>query len=194
MAAGWAKGAGAYADVNGLNLYYETHGDGRPLILLHGGLASGEMFGPILPALTTNHQVIAPDLQGHGRTADIDRPIDIRLMADDIAALIDQLGLEKPDLVGYSLGGGVAFFTASKYPEKVRKLVTASIYFRADALDPALRAMQGQVNAAAAEAMKDTPMYQTYQRLAPRPEDFGRPSPIQPPSRRPPSSSLKIST
>ena len=101
------------------------HGSGRPLILLHGGLFSSEMFGPTLPALAANHQVIAVDLQGHGRTADIDRPIDIRLMADDIAALIDHLGLDKPDVVGYSLGGGVAFFTAVKYPEKVGKLVIA---------------------------------------------------------------------
>jgi pimeloyl-ACP methyl ester carboxylesterase len=95
------KGAGAYAEVNGMNLYYESHGTGRPLILLHGGLGSGEMFGPILPALSQHHQVIVVDLQGHGRTADIDRPIDIRLMADDIAALIDHLELEEPDLVGY---------------------------------------------------------------------------------------------
>src|SRR5215203_5303647 len=90
----------SYAEVNGINLYYETHGTGRPLILLHGGLMSGEMFGPTLPALAEHHQVILVDLQGHGRTADIDRPIDIRLMADDIAALIDHLGLEQPDIVG----------------------------------------------------------------------------------------------
>jgi pimeloyl-ACP methyl ester carboxylesterase len=96
-----ATGDGEHADVNGLNLYYETHGAGRPMILLHGGLGSGEMFGPILPALAERHQVIAVDLQGHGRTGDIDRPIDVRIMADDIAALIDHLGLEKPDLVGY---------------------------------------------------------------------------------------------
>ena len=84
-------GAGAYAEVNGISLYYETHGAGRPLVLLHGGLGSGEMFGPILPALSERHLVITPDLQGHGRTADIDRPLDVRLMADDIAALIDHL-------------------------------------------------------------------------------------------------------
>src|SRR5207344_3583840 len=111
-------------------MYFETHGSGRPLILLHGGLGSGEMFGPILPALAERHQVIAVDLQGHGRTADIDRPIDIRLMADDIAALIDHLGLERPDVVGYSLGGGVAFFTASRHPAKVRKLVMTSAHIR----------------------------------------------------------------
>jgi pimeloyl-ACP methyl ester carboxylesterase len=173
----WAsetKGAGAYADVNGLNMYYETHGagSGRPMILLHGGLGSGEMFGPILPALTEHHQVIAPDLQGHGRTADIDRPIDDRLMADDIAALIDHLGIEKPDVVGYSLGGGVAFHTAVKYPEKIGRLVVASIYFRSDDAHEELKVQQAQVNASAAEFLKETPMWELYQRVAPRPEDF----------------------
>ncbi len=177
MSTSWTtetKGTGDYADVNGINLYYETLGTGRPMILLHGGLGSGEMFGPILPMLAERHQVIAVDLQGHGRTADIDRPIDIRLMADDIAALIDHLGLEKPDLVGYSLGGGTALFTAVKYPDKVGKLVMASVYIRPDAIDPAIRAQQGQVSAAAVEFMKDTPMYELYQRVAPRPEDFPR--------------------
>jgi pimeloyl-ACP methyl ester carboxylesterase len=169
-----AKGIGEYAEVNGINLYYETHGAGRPMILLHGGLMSGEMFGPVLPALAEHHQVIAVDLQGHGRTADIDRPIDIRLMADDIAALIAHLGLEKPDIVGYSLGGGVAFFTAVKYPEKVGKLVSASANIRRDAIPAEMLAQQAQVNSAAAEFMKDTPMYELYQRVAPHPDDFGR--------------------
>ncbi len=169
-----ASGTGQYAQVNGIDLYYETHGAGRPLILLHGGLGSGEMFGPFLPALAEHHQVITPDLQGHGRTADIDRPIDVRLMADDIAALIEHLGLEKPDLVGYSLGGGVALLTAAKYPAMVGRLVVASANIRSDAIYPEMRAQQGQVNAAAADFMKDTPMYQLYQRVAPRPEDFPR--------------------
>jgi pimeloyl-ACP methyl ester carboxylesterase len=169
-----AKGTGRYAKINGLDMYYETHGAGRPLILLHGGLGSGEMFGPVIPALAERHEVIAPDLQGHGRTADIDRPIDLRLMADDIAALIDHLGLDKPDLVGYSLGGGVALQTAVRHPAKVGRLVAASTYLWPDAVDPALRVQQGQVSAAAAEFMKDTPMYQLYQRVAPRPADFPR--------------------
>jgi pimeloyl-ACP methyl ester carboxylesterase len=167
-------GTGAYAAINGINLYYEIHGRGRPLILLHGGLGSGEMFGPTLPTLAEKHQVILPDLQGHGRTADIDRPIDPRLMADDIAALIDDLGLEKPDIVGYSLGGGVAFFTASKYPDKVGKLVMAAANVRRDAIPVEMLAQQGQVNAASAEFLKDTPMYELYNRVAPRPEDFPR--------------------
>jgi pimeloyl-ACP methyl ester carboxylesterase len=167
-------GTGEYADVNGLHLYYETHGSGRPLILLHGGLASGETFGPTLPTIAKDHQVIVPDLQGHGRTADIDRPIDIKLMADDIAALIDHLGLDKPDLVGYSLGGGVAFFTAVKYPDKVRKLVMAAAHIRRDAIPVEMLAQQAQVSAATVPFLKDTPMYELYERVAPRPEDFGR--------------------
>ena len=168
------KATGKYAKVNGINLYYETHGSGRPLILLHGGLMSSETFGPVLPQLSERHQVIAPDLQGHGRTADIDRPLDVRLMADDIAALIDHLELDKPDVVGYSLGGGVALQTAVKYPTKVRRLVMISANLRPDAIYPEMRAQQGQVGAAAADFMKETPMYQLYQRVAPRPEDFPR--------------------
>jgi pimeloyl-ACP methyl ester carboxylesterase len=168
------KATGRYAEVNGIELYYETHGAGRPVILLHGGLGSGEMFGPILPVLAERHLVVTVDLQGHGRTADIDRPIDIRLMAGDIAALIDHLGLDKPDVVGYSLGGGVALQTAVQYPAKVRRLVVASANIRSDAIYPEMRAQQSQVNAAAADFMKDTPMYQLYQRVAPHPEDFPR--------------------
>ena len=167
-------GNGQHADVNGINLYYETRGAGRPMVLLHGGLGSGEMFGPILPQLAERHQVIAVDLQGHGRTADIDRPLDVRLMADDVAALIDHLGLEKADVVGYSLGGGVALQTAVKHPNKVRRLVAVSANTRPDAIYAEMRAKQGQVSAAAVDFMKDTPMYQLYQRTAPRPQDFPR--------------------
>jgi pimeloyl-ACP methyl ester carboxylesterase len=167
-------GIGNYAEINGLHLYYETHGAGRPLVLLHGGLGSGEMFGPVLPVLSERRQVIAPDLQGHGRTADIDRPLDVRLMADDIAALIRHLGLEKPDLAGFSLGGGVALHTGAKYPDLVGRLAVVSANIRRDATYPGILAQQGQVNASAATFMKDTPMYQLYQRVAPRPGDFPR--------------------
>ncbi|MEV4623883.1 alpha/beta hydrolase [Asanoa sp. NPDC049573] len=144
------------------------------MILLHGGLGSGEMFGPVLPLLAASHQVIAVDLQGHGRTADVDRPLRLELMAADIAALIDHLGLSRPDLVGYSLGGGVAMHTAALFPDKVGKLVMASAWLRTESVYPEMRAQQGQVSAAAAEFMVDTPMYQLYQKVAPRPEDFGR--------------------
>ena len=169
-----ARGTGAYANVNGINLYYETHGSGRPLVLLHGGLGSGEMFGPALERLAEGHRVIAVDLQGHGRTADVDRPLSVVTMGDDIAALIEHLGLGQVDLVGYSLGGGVAFQCAANHPELVRRLVMVSTNIRRSAIYPDMLAQQGQVSAAAVDVMRDTPMYQLYQRIAPRPEDFGR--------------------
>jgi pimeloyl-ACP methyl ester carboxylesterase len=165
---------GQHADVNGLHMYYEIHGTGRPLIALHGGLGSGEMFGPIMPTLSERHRVILPDLQGHGRTADIDRPIDTRLMADDIVGLIEHLGLERPDLFGYSLGGGTAFWTAVKYPERIGRLIIVATNLRRDAIYADMLVQQGQVGAASVEFLKDTPMYQLYQRVAERPEDFGR--------------------
>jgi pimeloyl-ACP methyl ester carboxylesterase len=171
-----AKGAGHYADVNGLHMYYEVHADagntGRPLVLLHGGLGSGEMFGPLVPGLAAGRVLYLPDLQGHGRTADIDRPITVEAMADDIAALINHLGLKRPDVMGYSLGGGVAMLTAIRHPEVVGRLVTVSVHIRRNAMFPEMFEQQAQVGPAAAEFMKETPMYQLYQRVAPRPEDF----------------------
>jgi pimeloyl-ACP methyl ester carboxylesterase len=183
-----SRGKGAYADVNGLHLYYERFepaggpepaGDAGaatklPLVLLHGGLGAGEMLAPMIPALTQGRQVITADLQGHGRTADIDRPIDIKLMADDIAGLIRCLRLEQVDVLGYSLGGGVALFLAATHPELVRKAIVVSANVRRDAIPAEMLAQQEQVSGAAVEFMKDTPMYQLYQRVAPRPEDFGR--------------------
>jgi pimeloyl-ACP methyl ester carboxylesterase len=169
-----AKPAGQYARVNGINLYYEIHGAGRPLVLLHGGLGAGSMFGPNLPALARNHQVILVDLQGHGRTADIDRPLSVELMADDIAALIKHLGLGRADVMGYSLGGGVALQTAIHHPEVVNKLVVVSTLIRRNAFYADILVQQGQVNASMAEAMKQTPMYQLYSSIAPRPQDWPR--------------------
>src|SRR5436853_4390 len=165
---------GKYAEVNGIKLYYGIHGTGHPLVLLHGGLGATPMFGPNLPALAKGRQVIAADLQGHGRTADIDRPISTELMAGDIAALIKYLKLDKPDVMGYSLGGGVAFFTALRYPELVGKLVIVSTNFRRSAFYPEILEQQGQVGPDAAEMMKQTPMYQLYASIAPRPEDWPR--------------------
>jgi pimeloyl-ACP methyl ester carboxylesterase len=173
-ATGAAHGAGRYAEVNGIRLYYEVRGSGRPLILLHGGLGAIEMFGPNLDALARGRQVIAVDLQGHGRTADIDRPLSIELMAGDIAALIEHLGLGRADVMGYSLGGGVAFQLALQHPELVNKLVLVSTPIRRNAFYPDILAQQGNVGAAAAEALKQTPMYQMYSALAPRPEDWPR--------------------
>ena len=163
-----------YADVNGINLYFETHGTGRPLVLLHGGLGSGEMFTAILPLFAEKRRVILVDLQGHGRTADVDRPLDARLMADDVAALIDHLDLDEADVVGYSLGGKVALQVAIRHPARVRRLVAASVPVRRSASYPEILAQQEQMGAAAAEFLKGTPMYELYQRVAPRPEDFPR--------------------
>jgi pimeloyl-ACP methyl ester carboxylesterase len=171
------RGTGEYADVNGIRLYYETHGPSeatRTLVLLHGGLGSGEMFAPVLPALSEGRKVILPDLQGHGRTADIDRPIDVQVMAEDIAALIEHLGLERPDVLGYSLGGGVAFFLAARHPELVGKAIILSAPIRRDAIYADMLAQQAQVNASAVPFMQNTPMWELYNRVAPEPEHFGR--------------------
>ena len=166
--------SGRYADVNGIKLYYEIHGTGRPLVLLHGGLGAGSMFGDNLVALAKNHRVILPDLQGHGRTADIDRPMTLEAMADDIAALLAHLKIPQADVMGYSLGGGVALQVAVRHPELVRKLVLVSTVLRSDAYYPDLRAMQKGVSGAAADQMKGTPMYQLYMAVAPRKQDFPR--------------------
>jgi pimeloyl-ACP methyl ester carboxylesterase len=166
------KGKGNYAEVNGLNLYYEIHGSGEPLILLHGGLGSIGMLGENLSVLARTRQVIGVDLQAHGRTADIDRPLEFELLANDIAGLIDHLGLKQSDVMGYSLGGLVALNVAIHHRERVRKLITVSVPFKRSGWYPeVLEGMKG-VNAAAAETMKPSPIYQLYSQIAPRPGDF----------------------
>jgi len=161
-----------YALVNGLNLYYESHGTGEPLILLHGGLGATEMFGEVLPLLSKTRRVIAVDLQAHGRTADIDRPMTFEAMADDIAALMKHLEIERADVMGYSLGGVVALRIAVRHPDMVRKLVLVSIAFRLDGWYPEIVSGMAHVGAGSAEAMKQTPMYQLYARIAPKPADW----------------------
>ncbi len=163
---------GSYASVNGLSLYYEIRGAGQPLILLHGGVGSIEMFGEVLPLLAQDRQVIAVDLQAHGRTADIDRPLSFELMADDIAVLIRQLGFESADLMGYSLGGGVALQTAIRFPQLVHKLVLVSTPCGSTGWYPEVRAGMQQMGAGAAEPMKQTPMYPVYASVAPRLQDW----------------------
>ena len=161
-----------YAPVNGLKLYYEIHGTGEPLILLHGGVGATDMFAEILPALSKARRVIAVDLQAHGRTADIDRPLSLEAMADDIAALIKHLEVRRADVMGYSMGGGVALRTAIQHPDVVRKLVLVSTAFKKDGWYPEIRAGMAQMGPGAAEPMKQTPMYQLYARVAPRPADW----------------------
>jgi pimeloyl-ACP methyl ester carboxylesterase len=161
-----------YAPVNGLKLYYEVHGAGEPLVLLHGGLGASGMFVGILPALSAKRRVIAVDLQSHGRTADIDRPMTFEAMAADIAGLLKHLGIAKADVMGYSLGGGVAAHMAFAYPQAVGKLVITSTAFRKDGWYPEINAGMLQIGPAAAEPMKQTPMYQMYRSIAPRPQDW----------------------
>jgi pimeloyl-ACP methyl ester carboxylesterase len=162
----------SYADVNGLSLYYEEHGAGEPLVLLHGGFGAAEVMQPIIPALAAGRRVIAVDLQGHGHTGDIDRPLRPEHMADDIAALIAHLGLERADVMGYSLGGTVALRTAIQHPERVRRLVVVSVAFRRDGSHPEVLEAMDQMGPAAAEPIGQSPLGQLYARTAPRPEDW----------------------
>ena len=126
----------SHANVNGLSMYYEEHSFGAPLVLLHGGFGAGELFAPIVPALAAGRRVVTVDLQGHGHTADVDRPLRPELMADDVAELIAHLGLEHADVMGYSLGALVALCTAIQHPGRVRRLITVSVPFRRDGSHP----------------------------------------------------------
>src|SRR3989337_1977578 len=110
-----------YAPVNDLNMYYEVHGEGPPLVLLHGAYLTAETMGPLATGLARIRQVIVPELQAHGRTADVDRPLTYEQMADDVADLIRELGLERPDVVGYSMGGAAARQLATPHPAAVRR-------------------------------------------------------------------------
>jgi pimeloyl-ACP methyl ester carboxylesterase len=160
---------GNYAEVNGLNMYYEIHGTGQPLVLLHGAYMTIDAMGEVVPALAETRQVIAVELQGHGRTADIDRPLAYELMADDIAALLRHLVIEKADVFGYSMGGGVAFQVAIRHPEVVRKLVVASASYTSDGMHPELLEM---IPTLAPEAFAGSPIEEAYLRIAPNPDDF----------------------
>ena len=161
-----------YAKINQLDLYYEEHGEGEPLVLLHGGIHAGEMFAAILPQLSDGRRVITVDLQGHGHTADIDRPLSAELTADDIAALIEHLGLEQADVMGYSLGGGVALRTAIQHPHRVRRLVVVSVPFSRAGNFPEVIATMDAFGPEAADMIKQSPLYELYERSAPRPEHW----------------------
>jgi pimeloyl-ACP methyl ester carboxylesterase len=163
-----------YVQANGVRYYYEVHGQGEPLLLLHGGLGSIGMFGPVLPQLARGRQVIAVDLHGHGRTALGDRAISLVDMGSDMATVLRELGHEQVDVLGYSMGGGVAFQLAAQHPRLVRRLALVSAGISRDGFYPEMLPMQAQVGAAMAEMMKDTPMYQSYVAVAPHPEDFPR--------------------
>jgi pimeloyl-ACP methyl ester carboxylesterase len=159
-----------YAPVNGLQMYYEVHGAGEPLILLHGAYMSiDSAFGRLIPALAAGRQVIAVELQAHGRTADIDRPLRYELMADDVAALIRHLRLGPADLFGYSMGGGVALQVAIRHGELVRRLVVASAIYNSEGFYPEAHAM---IETITPEMFAGSPTEAEYLRLAPNAADW----------------------
>jgi pimeloyl-ACP methyl ester carboxylesterase len=161
-----------HVTANGVAYYYEVHGEGEPLLLLHGGLGTLDMFEPVLPMLAEGRQVIAVDLHGHGRTVLGDRDISLVDIGDDLAALLAALGYQQVDVLGYSFGGGAGLRLAVQHPAAVRRLAIVSAGFAQDGYYPEMLPMQAAVGAAMAEAMKETPMYRSYAAVAPRPEDF----------------------
>jgi pimeloyl-ACP methyl ester carboxylesterase len=161
---------GNYASVNGLNMYYEIHGTGKPLVLLHGAFSAiGTSFGELLPGLAKTRQVIAFEMQAHGRTADIDRPLTLEQMADDTAAALQQLGIKNADFFGYSMGAGIALQIAIRHPALVRKLVLASVTYNFDGLHPGLMEGMGSMTH---EVLVGSPWHEEYMRIAPHPEEF----------------------
>jgi pimeloyl-ACP methyl ester carboxylesterase len=154
-----------YAPINGLDIYFEIHGAGDPLILLHGGIAASEVFGENLTLLATTRKVVVVHLQGHGNTKDIDRPFRFEFMADDVAALIQHLGFEHADVLGYSMGAGVALQVAIRHSELVRKLVLVSIAYRPDGYYPEVRAAFEEMASLApviAEDVAKSPLAELY--------------------------------
>src|SRR5262249_27726517 len=145
---------------------------GEPLLLLHGGLGSIEMFEPALPTFAATREVIAVDLQGHGRTPLGNRKISLVDQGDDMAALLTKLGYKEVDALGYSLGGGVAFRFAAQHPDMVRRLVLVSTGYAQDGFYPEMLPMQAALGAAMAEQMKNTPIYKSYAAVAPNPAEW----------------------
>ena len=162
-------------NAHGIDYYYEIHRSGEPLLLLHGGLGSMDMFrSSLLPALAKTRQVIAVDLQGHGRTTLGDRPIDLVDIGNDLAQVLDKLGFKEVDVAGYSFGGGAALRLAIQHPTVVRRLAIISAPYAQTGFFPEMLPQQAAVGAAMAEQMKETPMYKSYVAVAPNPKDFPR--------------------
>ena len=158
-----------YAPVNELQMYYEVHGEGPPLVLLHGAYMSAEAMRPLAEGLAGNRQVIVPEAQAHARTADVDRPLTYEQMGDDVAALLRELGHEQADVVGYSMGGAAALRLAIQHPELVRRLVVISAGYRYDGMPAEAIAMFPSITP---EMFAGSPMEADYQRLAPDPAHF----------------------
>jgi pimeloyl-ACP methyl ester carboxylesterase len=159
-----------YAPVNGLKMYYEIHGKGQPLVLLHGAFNTINMaFGQLIPEFSKKRQVIAVELQGHGRTADIDRPFSFESMADDIDALLKYLKIDSADILGYSMGGGVAWQLAIRHPQVVRKLIIASSVYKYEGWSQQTRSILPTL---APRMFEGTPIKTAYDSLAPDPKHW----------------------
>ena len=158
-----------YAPVNGLEMYFEVHGDGAPLLLLHGAYMTAEGMSPLVRGLAERRHVIVAEQQGHGHTADIDRPISYEQMADDSAALLEHIGIEQADVVGYSMGGGIALQFAIRHPARVGRLVVASASYTYDGMHAAATEMFPTITP---ELFAGSPMEEEYVRVAPNPGDF----------------------
>jgi pimeloyl-ACP methyl ester carboxylesterase len=161
-----------HVEAGGVRYGYEIHGAGPPLLLLHGGFGTMEMFSPILGSLAARRQVIAFDLYGHGRTALTDRPIDPIAMGDDMATVVRALGFDQVDVLGFSFGGMVAFRLAVQHPDVVGKLVLASMPYADTGFYADLRVQQQGITRDGAAMMMQTPLYDIYKAVAPRVEDF----------------------
>ena len=158
-----------YASVNGLEMYYEIYGTGEPLVVLHGAYMSIPSMGEIIPRLAETRQVIAVELQGHGRTADVDRPLSYEQMADDVAALMGEIGIAQADIFGYSMGGSTALQVAIRHPEVVRKLVVMSATYNTAGWHPGLMEMIATITP---DVFAGSPIETDYMNLAPNPENF----------------------
>jgi pimeloyl-ACP methyl ester carboxylesterase len=163
-----------YADVNGVHMYYESHGTGTPLVLLHGGMLTIDInFAGLIPTLARTHQVIGVEMQGHGRTADTDRTITPAALADDIVGLLDHLGIDRAHVLGHSMGAAVAIELAVNHPARVRSIVPISASVRIEGMHPDLMDPSKYATSDRMPTQEDFAEFrEAYQRLSPHPERF----------------------